>query len=121
MFADKVIGQLTNGTNLSRIPPARYGFGLDASRGAASGNISLVHAMSQDNLGPLETPTNGYTMLTADLSYKFPLSGASDQTAEVYLQGRNILDEEARRATSFLKDVAPLPGASLILGLRVSL
>ncbi len=55
VFADKVIGQVTSNTNLPRIPPPRYGFGVDTSHGPLSGNVSLVHAMSQDNLGPLET------------------------------------------------------------------
>lgn len=120
-FGDKVIGKLTNGTNLPRIPPARYGFGIDASHGPLRGNVSLVHAFAQDNLGPLETPTNGYTMVTIDIAYQFRLDEANEQMYELYLQGRNVLDEEARRATSFLKDVAPLPGASLVLGVRVTL
>ncbi len=118
-FSDMVIGQLTNNTNLPRIPAARYGFGLDASQGPISGNVSLVHTLSQDNLGPLEAPTNGYSMLTADLSYRFELSGNGERACELFLQGRNLLDEEGRRATSFLKDAAPLPGISAVIGLRV--
>ncbi len=121
VFADKVIGQLTTGTNLPRIPPARYGFGINASHGPLSGNVSLVHATSRDNLAPLETPTNGYTMVTVDLGYRFSLDESGAETVELYLQGRNVLDEEGRRATSFLKDVAPLPGASLVVGLRVTI
>ncbi len=58
-------------------------------------------------------------MVSVDLGYRFSLGESGAETAELYLQGRNVLDEEARRATSFLKDVAPLPGASLIIGLRV--
>ena len=121
VFADKVIGQLTSGTDLPRIPPARLGLSLDASRGPLTGNVGVIYVDDQDDLGPLETPTAGYTMLTLDLGYRFALGGSVDQTAQVYLQGRNVLDEEARRATSFLKDVAPIPGASLVVGLRVTL
>ncbi|NJN53047.1 MAG: TonB-dependent receptor, partial [Gammaproteobacteria bacterium] len=88
MFTDKVIGQLTNSTNLSRIPPARYGFGLDVSRGPLMGNISYIHALSQNNLASLETPTKGYTMLTANVSYRLDVPGGS--SAEIYLQGRNL-------------------------------
>jgi len=36
------------------------------------------------------------------------------------LRGTNLLDEEARRHTSFLKDVAPLPGRSATLTLRAT-
>lgn len=121
VFADKVIGQLTTGSNLPRIPPARYGLGIDTARGPLSGSVSVVHAMSQGDLAPLETPTNGYTMLTVDLGYRFFMGESGVETVELYLQGRNVLDEEGRRATSFLKDVAPLPGASLVVGLRVTI
>jgi iron complex outermembrane receptor protein len=37
----------------------------------------------------------------------------------VFLEGRNLTDDEQRNHVSFLKDVAPLPGRSLIAGLRL--
>jgi iron complex outermembrane receptor protein len=40
------------------------------------------------------------------------------QELTLYLKGQNLTDETARVHTSFLKDVAPLPGRSLALGLR---
>jgi iron complex outermembrane receptor protein len=36
----------------------------------------------------------------------------------VFLQGRNLLNEEMRVHTSFLKNFAPLPGRALVVGLR---
>jgi len=39
---------------------------------------------------------------------------------DMILRGRNLADEEARNHVSFLKDVAPLPGRDLSLGLRVA-
>jgi iron complex outermembrane receptor protein len=35
-----------------------------------------------------------------------------------FLQGKNLLDEEMRVHTSFLKDFAPLAGRALVAGLR---
>ena len=39
-------------------------------------------------------------------------------TLTVFLQGTNLLDEEIRLHTSFLKEVAPLMGRSFTLGVR---
>ena len=70
----------------------------------------------QDRLAPLETHTPGHDLLSADLHYRLHVGPAGSAT--VYLQGRNLLDETQRLATSFLKDVAPQPGRSLFVGLR---
>jgi iron complex outermembrane receptor protein len=37
----------------------------------------------------------------------------------VFFKASNLLDEEARRHTSALKDYVPLPGRSLMLGVRI--
>ena len=37
----------------------------------------------------------------------------------VFLRGKNLADEEARRSTSFLAAFAPLPGRSLEAGVRL--
>ena len=59
--------------------------------------------MSQENLGPLETPSNGYTMVSVDLGYRFSLGQSGVETAKLYLQGRNVLDEEGRRLPGFFE------------------
>jgi hypothetical protein len=38
----------------------------------------------------------------------------------LFVRGTNLLDEDARRSTSLVKDVAPLPGRSLAIGIRAS-
>jgi iron complex outermembrane receptor protein len=35
-----------------------------------------------------------------------------------FAMGRNLLNEDIRLSTSIIKDVAPLPGRSLIVGVR---
>jgi iron complex outermembrane receptor protein len=38
----------------------------------------------------------------------------------MFLRGSNLLDEELRRHVSPLKEYVPLPGRSLLLGVRAS-
>jgi len=54
-------------------------------------------------------------MLNADLARTFSINS---QELMVFLRATNLLDEEARVSTSFRKDVAPLPGRGLTLGMR---
>ncbi len=118
LFADSVRGELVDGGNLPRITPARFGGGLDVAIGAVSGAISLTRVQQQDRLAQLETETEGFELLSAYLSWQPQLANQWD--TRFFLQGRNLLDEEARRHSSFVKDIAPLPGVSVIAGVKLS-
>ena len=66
---------------------------------------------------PNEFDTDSYTMVSASISYQWtvgPVAGT------IFLKGNNLLDEEARRSTSFLKEIAPLPGRGIEVGLQTS-
>ncbi|MES2886333.1 MAG: TonB-dependent receptor [Pseudomonadota bacterium] len=115
LFGDLVRGSLQDGGDLPRITPPRYGVGLDAAQGPLSGGVSLTQVAEQNHFA-LDGPTASYTLLSADAAYRLPLAGSE---ATVFLRGRNLLDEEARRATSFLKDVYPLAGRSFFVGFNV--
>ena len=56
-------------------------------------------------------------MLNIYASYTYDFDGTE---FTVFARGTNLLDEEVRRHTSFVKDLAPLPGASGIIGIRSS-
>lgn len=114
LFGDLVRGSLQNGGDLPRITPPRYGVSLDGSQGPVSGSVTLTQVTEQKHFA-LDGPTEGYTLLSADVAYRLPIAVA-DTT--VFVRGRNLLDEEARRATSFLKDVYPLPGRSFFVGMN---
>lgn len=49
------------------------------------------------------------------------LSGAwrplADRNVTIFAEARNLTNEEAREHVSFLKDIAPLPGRNLRVGL----
>lgn len=115
-FYDRVKAELADGSNVPRIPPQRFGLGVDWDRSAWAGNITWINADSHTDTAEFETPTPGYDLLNAELSYRFPLGDRS--MVEIYLKGKNLLDEDIRNSTSLLKDQAPQIGRNYILGAR---
>ncbi len=117
LLADSVRATLTDGGgHLPRIAPGRYGAGLEWQMGGWRADVSALRYRSQDRVAEHETGTPGYTLVSADLAYGFNVATSE---VEVFVQGRNLGDEEIRQHTSFLKDLAPLPGRSIGFGMRV--
>ena len=116
LWADYVEGERSNDTNLARITPWRFGSGLTYSRGPLYASVNYTRVNEQDDTAPLETRTAGYDLLDLHAGYTFRLQ---DNTVTLFARATNLLDEEIRRHTSFVKEQAPLPGRSGIFGLRV--
>lgn len=78
-------------------------------------------ADEQDKTGVGELPTDSYTRV--DLRAGLDLSGQAwaREGTEVFLDVRNVADEEARASTSVIKDTAPLPGRNIRIGFRLAL
>ena len=112
---DYIRARLQDGGDLPRTPPLRLAAELAYQQDALSADIRATRYFKQDKVAELEQPTDGYTLVDASVSYRFEL-GMQELT--VYLKGQNLTDQQARVHSSFLKDVAPLPGRSLALGLR---
>jgi iron complex outermembrane receptor protein len=75
-----------------------------------------IHAQAQDRLAAFEsTPTGSYNQLNANLSYTQKLK---DMDLTWFVLAKNLLNDEIRVSTSLLKDVSPLPGRSLVFGVR---
>jgi iron complex outermembrane receptor protein len=104
--------------DMPRIPPLRIGGRLRAFYGNWDAGLLLRHAFEQNDTAPLETETDGYTELKADLGYTFDLDNGVDLT--LFARADNLLDEDIRHHTSFLKDLAPLPGRNFTLGARLT-
>jgi iron complex outermembrane recepter protein len=103
--------------NLPRIAPQRYGGELAWSVGNLRALLGATRYQKQDRVAEGESPSDGYTLVHAGLAYRF---GSPDATNwEVFLDGRNLTDTEARPHTSLLRDYAPLPGRFVSAGLRV--
>lgn len=115
VFTDRTQGKLTGGGNLPRIAPGRVGGELDFSSGRWSAQLTAMRVQRQGRVAALETVTSGYTRLDAEMAYNL---GSNAKPVLLFAQGKNLLNEEARLHTSFLKDFAPLPGRSLTLGVR---
>src|SRR5690606_36301322 len=101
-----------------RIPPLRLLGGLELQGDRLNLRGELEHSFKQDRSAETETPTGGFTLVNASLSWK-PLKD-NDRTT-LTLSANNIFDVEARRHASFLKDYAPLAGRDIRLTARLSL
>lgn len=116
-WADYVEAELDNGRNLPRITPWRIGADMAYTNGPLAFVVDYTHTGKQDDTAPLESSTDGFNMLNLYAGYTMNLHG-TDIT--LFARGSNLLNEEARRHTSFVKNIAPLPGRSGIFGLRAS-
>jgi iron complex outermembrane receptor protein len=72
--------------------------------------VEVEHAFRQNRNAPLETETDGYTLVNASLDWT-PLADNPDLTLS--LAANNIFDVVARRHSSLLKDYAPLAGRDI--------
>ncbi|HEY4559509.1 MAG TPA: TonB-dependent receptor [Lysobacter sp.] len=104
------------GGNLPRIAPARVGGELRWERGPWRASLGAIRYARQNRVADFEDATPGYTLVDAHLTWHLDSSGGS--AWELFLDGTNLLDEDARVHTSFLKDYAPLPGRGVAFGVR---
>jgi iron complex outermembrane receptor protein len=118
---DFVHAKFDGGGYVPRIPPHRLGAGIYYRDANWLARILALHAFDQDEVASddaKDTPTDGYTMLNADLSYTFalePAIGRISPQMTIGLRGENLLDEEIRNHVSFKKDEVLQPGRTIRL------
>jgi len=114
---DFVNAEFDRGENVPRIPPHRLGGGLYYQDRHWFMRAGVLHAFEQDRIALNETPTNGYTLVSAEISYTAQLeaSGAIVPEFTVGLKGENLADDDVRNHSSFKKDEVLQPGASVRL------
>jgi iron complex outermembrane receptor protein len=115
LASDYVRGKLDNGDNLPQIPPLRVGAGLHFDLHRLHLSTQAFYYSKQDDNAENELPSDSFTMVDADASYRLPLGTFS---VLLFVKGCNLLDEDARQHASPLKDIAPLPGRSFHIGAR---
>jgi iron complex outermembrane receptor protein len=118
LWADWVRAKLAGGGDLPRIPPARVGIGVEFNRGRWHGDLDLARVFGQSETASLESGTDAYALLNVGVSYDIEQGPYSLMLS---LHGTNLLDQTARRHTSFLKDWAPLPCRAAMLRLRLDI
>ncbi|MGN8549868.1 TonB-dependent receptor [Bradyrhizobium sp. 13971] len=114
---DVVRATFTDGSNVPRIPPVRLGGGFYWRDSNWLTRINLVHAFAQNDIATIgETPTAGYNLLNAEITYNTKLNsswiGAREMT--LGLVGNNLLNQNIRNSVSYTKDEVLMPG----LGVR---
>lgn len=102
--------------NLPRIAPRRLGTELGWMHGPWRASVGAIRYDAQDDVARHETPSDAYTLVDASLAWHMDTRGGS--ALELFVEGRNLLDEEARVHTSPLKDLAPMPGRGVSFGVR---
>lgn len=102
---DFVHATFKDGSYVPKIPPHRLGGGLFYRDVNWTAKVHLLHAFAQNRLGAFETPTDGFNLLNAELSYtrKFERSGLVPEVT-VGLKGENLLNERIRLHQSYKKD-----------------
>ncbi|RFC41112.1 MAG: TonB dependent receptor [Candidatus Nitrotoga sp. CP45] len=105
------------GEPLPRITPMRLGAGLDYQLGKFSARLDVSHSFKQDQVATNELPTSGYTLTNTMLNYRFKTPSVN---WDAYIKGNNLFNQEARMHTSFLKELAPLPGRGFLMGVRAN-
>jgi iron complex outermembrane receptor protein len=115
---DFVRARFENDINVPRIPPHRLGAGLYYRDPSWLARVFTLTALRQDDVSLIDardTPTNGYTLLNAEIAYTFD-TGETDSLASrmtIGLKGENLLDDDVRNHVSFKKDEVLQPGRTI--------
>ena len=112
---DYVRATFTDGTNVPRIPPQRLGGGVYYRDDNWFMRVGMLHAFSQNDVSDFETPTAGYNLLKAEISYASKLPGDRSGLTEykIGLTGDNLLNDDVRFAQSYKKDEVLQPGRTI--------
>ena len=103
--------------DLPRIASWRIGSELRWESGAWRATLGAIRHARQEQVARNESETPGYTLVNANIAWHLDTPGGN--AWELFIGGNNLLDEEARSHTSFLKDLAPQPGRSVHAGVRL--
>lgn len=117
LFADYVRGRFSDGSDIPRMPPLRYGMQLDWADTDWSANIRITRAERQDNSGFNEAETDGYWLLNLGTNYRLHAGEHVDMLW--FVKANNLLDDEIRNSVSYLRSVAPEAGRGAEMGLRI--
>ncbi|WP_295243930.1 TonB-dependent receptor [uncultured Brevundimonas sp.] len=97
----------------ARIPPYSVTGRLAWTSTRFDASAEVRHVGEQDRVAnEFELPTDDYTLVNASVAVR-PFA---QQNVTLFAEARNLTDEEAREHVSFLKDIAPLPGRNLRVG-----
>jgi iron complex outermembrane receptor protein len=92
----------------------RIGAGLHYQHNSIGARLDVLKAFGQDRTAENELKTDGYTNVSALVSYKLP----TKLNLELFAKANNLLNQEIREHASFLKDISMQGQRSILFGLR---
>jgi iron complex outermembrane receptor protein len=104
-----------NGQDLPRISPPRITLGLEWVKDRLSWDFEGQYNFEQTHTADQEKRTDRFLLLNSGVFYDFI---ADHGKWSFFARLKNILNQEARLHTSTLKDIAPLAGRNVILGVQ---
>ncbi len=110
-----------DGTFFLDMPTNRYGASLEWNKESWTARLSSIYYDKAQYLGKSvnpEEPLPSYNLVDLYINKKILLKNAN---LDLFLNGSNLLDEEARPQNSPLKYIAPLPGRAFQLGITMHL
>jgi iron complex outermembrane receptor protein len=118
LFGDYTRGTFEQGGNVPRMPPLRYGLQLSYEKSDWSTNARLTRGEAQNHAGEHDSNTPGYLLLNLGTQYRVASFGDSEML--LFAKGKNLLNENIRNSTSYMRNFAPEPGRSAEIGVRIS-
>ena len=100
----------TDSGDLPRIPPLSILTGIEADSERFNFRAELDYAAEQNKTETFEIPTDDFALVNLFATWWAP---AGTQDVRLSLSVLNLLDDDARQHTSFLKDTVPLPGRNV--------
>lgn len=116
-----VEAELADGSDVPFIPPLTINASALAEWKVFDLGADLVIASDQSNSGEGYFDTDGYSSLDLSASLDLDEIGVPIPGAELFLDVRNVTDEEIRYSTSVLKDTLSAPGRNIRFGFKVEL
>jgi iron complex outermembrane receptor protein len=115
LLADYVNANIDNVGPAPRIPPFRVRGGLDMGTDNVTYQVEVEYGAEQTRVADFETTTPAYTLVNASITW----TPFVDKPGIYFVfAANNLLNQDIRRAASFLKDYAPLPGRDFRASLR---
>ncbi|MCU4413718.1 TonB-dependent receptor [Acinetobacter sp. WU_MDCI_Axc73] len=110
-----------DGNYLPNMPTNRYGMSVEWANNDWSARLSSIYYDKPEYLGKSvseEIPLPAYNMMDFQIQKHFKLQKTS---MDVFLNGSNLLNEDARPQNSPLKYIAPLPGRGFQVGVNIKI
>ena len=117
---DYVRAEFDGNGNVPFVPPLRLTAGAKASWGLVEAGADIEWADNQKHVSDGQLGTSDYTLVNLRSALNLSKMGFGSEGTQAFLEVRNAGDEEARLATSVLRDTAPLPGRNVRAGLRIT-